>query len=31
MHQRTDAMNQYAIAEKNKISAQNAQNQIGVA
>ena len=28
--QRTDAMNQYAIAENNKISAQNAQNQIGV-
>ena len=27
---RTDAMNQYAIAENNKISAQNAQNQIGV-
>jgi len=28
--QRTDAMNQYAIAETNKISAQNAQNQIAV-
>jgi len=28
--QRTDAMNQYAIAESNKIAAQNAQNQIGV-
>jgi len=27
---RTDAMNQYAVAENNKISAQNAQNQIGV-
>ena len=28
--QRTDAMNQYAVAEQNKISAQNAQNQIAV-
>jgi len=28
--QRADAMNQYAVAEANKISAQNAQNQIGV-
>ena len=28
--QRTDAMNQYSIAEKNKISAQNAQNNIAV-
>jgi len=27
---RTDAMNQYATSEKNKIEAQNAQNQIGV-
>ena len=27
---RQDAMNQYAIAEKNRISAQNAQNEIGV-
>ena len=27
---RTDAMNQYAIAENNKIAAQNVQNQIGV-
>ena len=27
---RTDAMNQYATSEKNKIAAQNAQNQIGV-
>jgi|TARA_R100001480_G_scaffold25640_2_gene35941 hypothetical protein len=29
--QRVDAMNQYSVAEKNKISAQNAQNEIGVA
>ena len=28
---RQDAMNQYAVAESNKIAAQNAQNQIGVA
>jgi len=28
--QRTDAMNQYAVAETNKISAQNAQNTIAV-
>ena len=28
--QRLDAMNQYAVAEKNRISAQNAQNEIGV-
>lgn len=28
---RQDAMNQYAVAESNKISAQNAQNEIGVA
>ena len=27
---RQDAMNQYAVAESNKIAAQNAQNQIGV-
>jgi len=28
--QRTDAMNQYSVAEANKINAQNTQNQIGV-
>ena len=28
--QRTDAMNQYAVAENNKIAAQNTQNQIAV-
>ena len=28
--QRADAMNQYAVAEKNKISAQNTQNTIAV-
>jgi len=28
--QRTDAMNQYSVAEKNKIAAQNAQNNIAV-
>jgi len=28
---RQDAMNQYAVAESNKIAAQNAQNEIGVA
>ena len=28
--QRTDAMNQYSVAETNKISAQNAQNQLAV-
>ena len=27
---RTDAMNQYATSERNKIEAQNAQNEIGV-
>ena len=28
--QRVDAMNQYAVAEKNRISGQNAQNEIAV-
>ena len=28
--QRTDSMNQYSVAEKNKIAAQNAQNQLAV-
>ena len=29
--QRVDAMNQYAVSEKNRISAENARNEIGVA
>jgi hypothetical protein len=29
--QRVDAMNQYAVAEQNRISAENARNEIGVA
>ena len=29
--QRLDAMNQYAVSEKNRISAENARNEIGVA
>ena len=28
--QRVDAMNQYAVSEKNRISAENARNEIGV-
>ena len=29
--QRVDAMNQYAVAEQNRISSENARNEIGVA